>query len=236
MPDSIIEDSTLVTGCASNPDIHPHHSADPDLLEGFGFIMRYLTRNNDLSESDKANYSDTQVRAAKAFASMVKSRTEIDTELRHILRTGFPTESHDKDYKPGIITQGPIHVYSLCPHHLLPVEYDCHVSYVPEQNGMVLGLSKLARIVKTLSRRPVLQEQLASDIADALCWNEGQLMPGIRTMGSAVSLVGKHSCMSCRGIESEAMTSVTELRNVFWQPDMELKFYKAIEQITFREK
>ncbi len=231
-----IEDEffNLVVGSPSNPDIHPDHSADPNLLIAFDHIMKFIEGKGDLSEADKANYSDTRVRAAKAFASLVRSRSEIEDEIRHILRTGFPTEKHDPDYIPGLITQGPIRIYSLCPHHLLTVEYDCHVSYIPEPNGMVLGLSKLARIAKTLSRRPVLQEQLASDIADVLFWHKGQQVPGIRSKGSAVSLVGKHSCMSCRGVESEAMTSVAELRGVFWQPDMEMKFYQAINQIRLR--
>ena len=227
-------ETTLVTPSSSNPDIHPHHSVNPQLLEAFNLIVRYLNRHDDLTEADKANLSDTGVRAAKAFASMVTSRTVIDREIRHLLRTGFPMEKHGENYIPGLVTQGPVRVYSLCPHHLLPVEYDCFVSYIPSDEGMVLGLSKLARIVKTLSRRPVLQEQLASDIADVLCWTEGQPLPGIRSTGSAVSLVGKHSCMSCRGVESEAMTSSTALRAAFWNPEMEQKFYKAVELLTLR--
>lgn len=226
--------TTLVTPCSSKTDVHSHESAHPELLKAFTLIVDYLGRDDDLSEADKENLADTRVRAAKAFASMVNSRTEIDKELRRLLRTGFPMEKHDDDYIPGLITQGPIRVYSLCPHHLLSVEYDCFVSYIPAKDGMVLGLSKLARIVKALSRRPVLQEQLASDIADVLCWKDGQLMPGIETTGSAVSLVGKHSCMSCRGVESEAMTSFTALRREFWKPEMEQKFYKAIELLNLR--
>jgi len=226
--------STLITPSFHNDDIHPENSAHPLLLKAFQLIHDYLSRDNDLSEADLANMADTPVRSAKAFASMVKTRTEIDKEIRHLLRTGFPMEKHEADYTPELITQGPIRVYSLCPHHLLSVEYDVFVSYIPAPDGMVLGLSKLARIVKTLSRRPVLQEQLASDIADVLSWTEGQKMPGIKSTGSAVSLVGKHSCMSCRGVESEAMTSSTALRKEFWKPEMEQKFYKAIELLTLR--
>ena len=220
---------TLIVPNHHNPDIHPTDGVDPGLHQAYGLILDYLARNGDLSAADKSNYADTQVRAAKAFTSMVKTRTEINHELRHLLRTGFPMEDHDDDYVPGLITQGPILVYSMCPHHLLQVGYSVVVSYIPEKNGTVLGLSKLARIVKTLSKRPVLQEQLASDIADSLCWHQGQITPGIKSSGSAVSLIGKHSCMACRGVESEALTSVTELRGSFWEPYMELKFNNAID-------
>ncbi len=226
---------------------------NPELHQAFATIVKYLGRNGDLTASEIANYADTPVRAAKAFTDLTASRSEITTDLKDILATGFPREEHDANYVAGLITQGPVQVFSYCPHHLLPVEYQAFVSYIPGSDGKVLGLSKLARIAKLLGRRPVLQEQLASDIADVLCANppprtEKAVMqesmgndkplppasrfPGIDSKGSAVLLTGKHSCMTCRGVSSDALTSVSELRGSFWNDGNEGKFYQAVQAIN----
>lgn len=212
---------------------HANHDLHPDLLKAYEHLMTYLQRDGDLTPSEVANYADTAVRAAKAFRDLTASRAEITKELHSILETGFPKEKHDVGYVAGLITQGPIKIYSLCPHHLLQVEYAAYLSYLPSEDGLVLGLSKLARIAKALGKRPVLQEQLASDIADVLHHTSTREdgFPGIVTRGSAVLLTGKHSCMSCRGVQSDALTSVTELRGGYWDTDMEQKFYQAISAI-----
>ncbi len=241
---------------------------NPGLLAAFEGIITYLGRNNDLTDSEKANFADTAVRAAKAFAGLTATRTQISEALREIMQTGFPREDHDENYEPGLITQGPVQVFSYCPHHLLPVEYQAYVAYIPGEDGKVLGLSKLARIAKLLGQRPVLQEQLASDIADVLCakppartkkakqvhhsdddavpqddvlLGDAESLPvtpttgrfpGIDSKGSAVLLTGKHSCMTCRGVASDALTSVSELRGVFWNEGFEQKFYQAVSAIN----
>lgn len=225
---------------------------DPDLELAFHHLVKYLKRGHT-TESELANFEDTAVRAAKAFRELTASREDITTALQDILKTGFPRESHDGQ-NAGLVTQGPIQVFSLCPHHLLQVEYSVFVSYIPNKdNGLVLGLSKLARIAKLLGRRPILQEQLASDIADVLhrphaapllpehasstvqevpAEENDTRFPGMASQGSAVLLTGKHSCMTCRGIHSSALTSVTELRGSFWKDSMEQKFYQAIAAIN----
>lgn len=210
---------------------HNRSSSDLDesLLRAFESLIYYLGRHNDLSESDKANFADTAVRAAKAFRDLTATKTEIIEELNQILATGFPRDSGFDC--PGAITQGPIEIYGFCPHHLLQVHYHCYVSYLPKVNSNVLGLSKLARIARLLGKRPALQEQLAADIADVLYHTEESELPGITTDGSAVLLIGRHQCMSCRGVHSDALTSVTELRGNFWNNDMEQKFYQAVEAI-----
>lgn len=221
---------------------------DPDLKLAFEHLVKYLKRGHTTA-SELANFEDTAVRAAKAFMELTASREEITADLQEILKTGFPREAHDGQ-NAGLVTQGPIQVFSLCPHHLLQVEYSVYVSYIPsKENGLVLGLSKLARIAKLLGRRPILQEQLASDIADVLHSPQARPLqpegtesvaqvaddthfPGMASQGSAVLLTGKHSCMTCRGIHSSALTSVTELRGSFWKDSMEQKFYQAIGAIN----
>lgn len=213
--------------------LNPKHSAssvDPTLAEAFHLVVAYLGRNDDLTESDKANYADTAIRAAKAFASLTKTRTEIHASLTEILATGFPAE--DSEDAPGPVSQGPIGAHSLCPHHLLQVEYEAYVAYMPKMGGNVLGLSKLARVTEELAHRPVLQEQLARDIADCLHGgNRKTGLPGIESEGSAVMLVGRHNCMSCRGVRSNALTQVLEIRGVFRNPGMEAKFIQAVTEL-----
>jgi GTP cyclohydrolase IA len=87
-----------------------------------------------------------------------------------------------------------IELYSMCEHHLLPFIGRAHVAYIP--NGKVIGLSKVARIVDVFARRLQIQEQLTTQIADALM---GSLHPS----GVAVVIEAKHLCMMMRGVEKQ---------------------------------
>ena len=151
--------------------------------------------------------------------------------MKEIIDVTFPInkkDSEDKDF--GMISQGPIQVHSLCPHHLLNIEYECYISYMPYKDGKVLGLSKLARIAKTLGKQPILQEQLGSDIADVMY--KTKKYPSVDSQGCAVLLVGKHQCMSCRGVTDNALTTTTDLRGVYWADSFEEKFFKSINVIN----
>lgn len=209
----------------------------PDLELAFTYLVSYLQRGR-VTPSEEANFSDTAIRAAKAFRDLTASREEITARLHEILETGFPREPQRGPVAVahGMVTQGPIQVFSLCPHHLLQVEYECHVAYIPsKEDGNVLGLSKLARIAQTLGKRPILQEQLASDIADVLYAQQDAsttAFPAMRSQGSAVHLIGRHSCMCCRGVQSNALTSVAEMRGVFWEGQLEQKFYQNIAALN----
>ena len=93
--------------------------------------------------------------------------------------------------------------YSMCEHHLLPFSGIAHVAYIPR--GRVVGISKLARVVDCLARRPQLQERLTSQIADLI---EERLQP----RGVAVVVKAEHLCMTMRGIKkpgSKVVTSAT---------------------------
>lgn len=193
--------------------------------------LRGNTRNAELL----ANFEGTEDRAVRALIETCRPDTEIVEKLKSIVSVKFPVSrkkgKKEKGRPAGAITQGPIAIHSCCPHHLFPVKYDAYVSYIPK-NGNVLGLSKLARIGKLLGRRPVLQEQLASDIADTLYLKDGDGdFPSVESAGSAVTLVGSHGCMSCRGVQEDALTHVTELRGDFWEPEMEQKFQNSISDI-----
>lgn len=94
-----------------------------------------------------------------------------------------------------------IPMYSMCEHHLLPFVGKAHIAYIPSQ-GKVIGLSKLARIVDSFSKKPQLQERLTSQIADFL---EENLSP----KGVAVVVEAEHLCMTMRGARAAGATTQT---------------------------
>ena len=99
-----------------------------------------------------------------------------------------------------IILVKDIELYSMCEHHLLPFIGKAHVAYIP--NGKVIGLSKVARIVDVFARRLQIQEQLTTQIADAL-------MQALHPNGVAVVIEAKHLCMMMRGVEKQNSVMTT---------------------------
>ena len=95
-----------------------------------------------------------------------------------------------------------IPLYSVCEHHLIPFVGKAHVAYIPNKSGKITGLSKIARLVDTLSKRPQVQERLTTQIADAL---EAALDP----RGVLVVIEAEHLCMSMRGIRQPGSDTVT---------------------------
>jgi GTP cyclohydrolase IA len=91
---------------------------------------------------------------------------------------------------------------SMCEHHLIPFIGAAHVAYIPNEAGKITGLSKLARLVDTLSRRPQVQERLTTQIADAI---ETALDP----RGVLVVIEAEHLCMSMRGVRKPGSKTVT---------------------------
>lgn len=201
------------------------------LYKAFKSIVDYQIADPDITKEEKESYTDTPVRAAKAFMEICKPISYIKEHLEKELSTGFPVHKSYGNDILGMVFQGPIQAYSYCPHHFLPVDFKVYVTYIPTKKGIVLGLSKLTRIVTLLSSRPVLQEQLAIDIADTLFKREKGNFPSIESEGSAVLVVGKHGCMACRGVRQDHPSGSLELRGSFWNSDLEKKFYMAIEAL-----
>jgi GTP cyclohydrolase I len=118
-----------------------------------------------------------------------------------VLRVGFE-EGHQE-----LVLVKDIPFYSMCEHHFLPFHGVAHVGYIP--NGRVVGLSKLARALEILARRPQLQERLTSQLADVI-------MSTLEPAGVAIVVNAEHLCLSMRGIQKPGSKTVTSaMRGVF---------------------
>jgi GTP cyclohydrolase I len=95
-----------------------------------------------------------------------------------------------------------IPVYSVCEHHLLPWFGKAHIAYIPNEDGRITGISKLARLIDGYSRRPQVQERLTTQVADRI---ESVLAP----RGVLVVVEAEHLCMSMRGVHKPGTMTVT---------------------------
>ena len=102
-----------------------------------------------------------------------------------------------------------IPLFSMCEHHLIPFNGKAHVAYIPNKSQQITGLSKIARVVDTLAKKPQVQERLTTEIAEAI---EQALSP----RGVFVVLEAEHLCMTMRGIKKPGAVTVTSaVRGLF---------------------
>jgi GTP cyclohydrolase IA len=143
---------------------------------------------------------ETPERVARMFQEMtVGLRTDPTDNLKVVFEA-----SHDE-----LVMVRDIPLYSLCEHHLTPFVGKAHVAYIPNTRGHVTGLSKLARLVDGLARKPQVQERLTGEIAEAM-------MSRLTPRGALVVIEAEHLCMSMRGIRTPGSVTVTSaVRGVF---------------------
>lgn len=145
---------------------------------------------------DREGLVETPKRVANMYAEIFAGLE--DNPARHL--KVFNESDNDE-----MVVVRDIPMYSMCEHHLLPFVGKAHIAYIPS-NGKVIGLSKLARIVDSFSKKPQLQERLTSQIADFL---EENLSP----KGIAVVVEAEHLCMTMRGARAAgAKTQTSALR------------------------
>lgn len=142
-------------------------------------------------DPEREGLAETPRRIAEMYGELFSG---IDEEPRDVLTKGFE-ESHKE-----MVVLKDVPFYSLCEHHFLPFHGKAHVGYVPE--GRVVGVSKLARAVDILARRPQLQERLTSQVADAI-------MDGLAPDGVAVVIEAEHLCMTMRGVQKPGAVMIT---------------------------
>jgi len=114
--------------------------------------------------------------------------------------------------------------YSMCEHHLLPFYGVAHIGYVPDVNGRIVGISKLARVLEIITKRPQIQERMTSEIADAI-------MEGLKPSGVVVVVQAEHLCMIMRGIKKPGSHIVTSaLRGTFrTHPETRTEFFSLLQ-------
>jgi len=142
----------------------------------------------------------TPQRVAEMYSELF-SGLEVDPRIE--LSVGF-----EEGYREMVILKD-IPFYSMCEHHLLPFYGVAHVGYIPNDNGRVVGVSKLARVVEICARRPQIQERMTEQIADAI-------YEALQPDGVAVVVRAEHLCMIMRGIKKPGANVISSaLRGTF---------------------
>ncbi len=136
---------------------------------------------------------ETPARVARAYAEQFAG---LHQEPQDVLTTVFDA-SHDE-----MVLVRDIEVFSTCEHHLTPFFGYAHVGYIPNADGQITGLSKLARLVDVFARRPQVQERMTSQIADAM-------MTVLKPLGVIVVIEAEHLCMAMRGVRKPGAKTVT---------------------------
>jgi GTP cyclohydrolase I len=144
-------------------------------------------------DPDREGLLETPARVARAYAELL-SGMRLGAE--DVLTTTFDM-GHDE-----MILVRDIEVWSMCEHHLVPFIGAAHVGYIPNENGRITGLSKLARLVDVYARRLQVQERLTSQIAEAL-------MNILEARGAIVVIEAEHLCMTMRGVRKPGSKTVT---------------------------
>ncbi len=120
-----------------------------------------------------------------------------------------------------MVVEKDIVFYSACEHHLLPFYGKAHIAYIPD--GKVAGLSKLARTVEVYAKRPQIQEQMTTQIADAI-------MEYLKPKGVMVMVEAEHMCMTMRGVKKPGSKTVTLAKRGCFEEDKQLQddFFRMI--------
>ena len=136
---------------------------------------------------------DTPARVARMYGEIFSGLRETPD---HHLQVTFEAE-HDE-----MIMVRDIALTSTCEHHLVPFMGKAHVAYIPNVDGRITGLSKLARLVDAYAKRPQVQERLTTQVAD-------EIQRTLEPKGVLVVIEAEHLCMSMRGIRKPGATTVT---------------------------
>ena len=144
-------------------------------------------------DPDRDGLLETPSRVARAYAEQFSGLGLIPEDVL--------TKVFDVDPDEMILVKD-IEVYSTCEHHLVPFYGVAHVGYIPNEQGQVTGLSKLARLVDVFARRPQVQERMTSQIADGM-------MRVLEPRGVIVVIEAEHLCMTMRGVRKPGAKTVT---------------------------
>jgi GTP cyclohydrolase I len=144
-------------------------------------------------DPDREGLRETPHRVARAYAELTSGIRQVPED---VLTTTFDL-GHDE-----MVLVRDIELWSMCEHHLVPFTGVAHVGYIPNENGKITGLSKLARLVDVFAKRPQVQERLTTQVADAL-------VEALDARGVIVVIEAEHLCMSMRGVRKTGARTIT---------------------------
>jgi GTP cyclohydrolase I len=151
-------------------------------------------------DPSREGIKDTPQRVAEMYAELFQG---LHKDPKEDLEVGF-----ELGHREMVVIKD-IPFYSMCEHHLLPFFGVAHVGYIPNDEGRIVGISKLARVVETIARRPQVQERMTTEIADTI-------YTGLKASGVGVVVQAEHMCMIMRGIKKPGSNVITSaLRGTF---------------------
>jgi GTP cyclohydrolase I len=149
-------------------------------------------------DPDREGLQETPARVARLYSEIFSG---LKQDPRQLLRKTF-TQKYDE-----MVVVKDIRFESVCEHHLLPFIGKAHIAYLPK--GKLVGLSKLARAVEVLARRPQVQERMTEELADLV-------MQELDARGVGVVMEASHSCMTIRGVRKpDSVCSTSAMRGAF---------------------
>jgi GTP cyclohydrolase I len=159
-----------------------------DILEAIG------------EDPDRDGLKDTPRRVAEMYGEIFQG---LHKNAKDDLKVGFELGHRE------MVVLKDIPFYSMCEHHLLPFFGIAHVGYIPAKDGRIVGISKIARVVETIARRPQVQERMTTDIVETISKT-------LKATGAGVVLKAEHMCMIMRGIKKPGSNVITSaLRGTF---------------------
>jgi GTP cyclohydrolase I len=151
-------------------------------------------------DPDREGLKGTPDRIARMYEEIFGGLSEDPGKHLEVI---FQEDEHEE-----LVLVRDISFYSMCEHHLVPFFGKAHVAYIP-RGGRLTGLSKLARVVETIAKRPQLQERITSQVADTI-------MEKLNPYGVIVVVEAEHMCMTMRGVKKPGSKTVTSaVRGIF---------------------
>ena len=168
-------------------------------------------------DHERAGLRETPSRVARMFQEIFAG---IDVDAAQVV-----TVVEGADFDEMIMVRD-IPLYSICEHHLLPFVGKAHVAYIPNKSQQITGLSKVARVVDVLAKKPQVQERLTTEIAEAI---ERALSP----RGVFVVIEAEHLCMTMRGVKKPGSLTVTSAVRGLFRTDARTR-QEAMDHIRMR--
>ncbi len=151
-------------------------------------------------DPERDGLKDTPRRVSEMYAELFHG---LHKDPKKDLKVGFELGHRE------MVVLKDIPFYSMCEHHLLPFYGIAHVGYIPAKEGRIVGISKIARVVETIARRPQVQERMTTEIVDTI-------YKTLKATGAGVVIQAEHMCMIMRGIKKPGSNVITSaLRGTF---------------------